>query len=113
MLAKTVIFYTTDNGKFPFQKWLKSLKDKIVIARIVKRFEKVEQGNYGDYASVGNNVFELRYFFGSGYRVYFAEDGDDTVVILYGGDKNTQDKDIKIAKGFWKDYLSRKENQND
>ncbi len=113
MLTKTVIFYTTENGKLPFQKWLKSLKDKTIIARVVKRFEKIEQGNYGDYAPVGNSVFELRYFFGAGYRVYFAEDGEDTVVILCGGDKDTQDEDIKTAKSFWKDYLSRKEDEND
>ena len=112
-MVKAVIFYTTKDGKIPLQKWFKSLKDKVTVARIVKRFERVEQGNYGDYASVGSGVFELRYFFGAGYRVYFAEDVNDVVVLLCGGDKDSQDEDIKIAKVFWQDYLSRKEDKDD
>jgi putative addiction module killer protein len=68
-----------------------------------------QQGHYGDYKNVGNGVYEMRFFFGSGYRVYFAEDGDTIVLLLSGGDKGSQDKDIVQAKAYWKNYLSMKE----
>jgi len=55
---------------------------------------------------VGGGVFELRFFFGAGYRVYFGEDGDTIVVLLCGGDKKTQRRDIQRAKAYWQEYLS-------
>ena len=63
---------------------------------------------FGDFKSVGEGVFELRLFFGPGYRIYYAEDGDIIVLILCAGKKGSQEKDIKQAKKFWKDYLERK-----
>jgi putative addiction module killer protein len=70
--------------------------------------EYVAQGNYGDYKSVGEGVYELRFFFGKGYRVYFGEDGDTIVVLLQGGDKSSQSKDITKARAYWKDYQAAK-----
>ena len=61
-------------------------------------------GYYGDYKSVGDGVFELRFFFGPGYRIYFAEEDDTIVILLCGGDKSTQAKDIEKAKEYLKDY---------
>lgn len=58
---------------------------------------------------MGEGVYELRFFFGSGYRVYFAEDGKTIVVLLLGGDKGSQSKDIAKAKGYWKDHRNRQE----
>jgi putative addiction module killer protein len=97
---KDLIIYQTKNGKEPFQDWRKNLRDKVTLARIDRRLEYVAQGNYGDYKAVGDGVYELRFFFGSGYRVYFAKDGDTVVLLLYGGDKGSQSKDITKAKSY-------------
>ena len=70
---------------------------------------RLESGLYGDCEPVGEGVSELRMFFGPGYRVYFGEDAKNTVILLCGGDKDSQKKDIKKAKEYWKEY---KENVN-
>jgi putative addiction module killer protein len=69
--------------------------------------DRVEIGNYGDYKALGDGVYELKLHFGSGYRVYFAEDGDIIVILLCGGDKSSQSKDIEVAKAYWKELLER------
>jgi putative addiction module killer protein len=74
--------------------------------RILARVSRLQQGNYGDCESVGDGVSELRLFFGSGYRVYFGEKDNQIVVLLCGGDKSTQSKDIEQAKAYWKEYLN-------
>lgn len=109
MATKEVLVYQTEEGKEPFQEWRKDLRDKVTLARIDRRLEHLAQGNYGDYKAVGEGVYELRFFFGSGYRVYFAEDGNTIVVLLSGGDKGSQSKDIAKAKDYWKDYQSQQE----
>ncbi len=108
MAKKSVIIYQTASGKEPFRQWIKSLKDKLTRARIQRRIEKMEDGHYGDYKSVGEGVYELRYFFGAGYRVYFAEDGETLILLLCGGDKSNQNKDIAKAQEYWKDYQATK-----
>ncbi len=109
MPEKNLILYKTKKGQEPFQEWRDGLKDKVIRARIDRRLEYVAQGNYGDYKSVGQGVYELRFFFGSGYRVYFAEDGETIVLLLHGGDKSSQIKDIIKAQSYWKDYQIDKE----
>jgi putative addiction module killer protein len=102
---KEIIAYSDKNGTEPFSDWLYSLKDTMVRKRILVRIERLAHGNYGDCEAVGEGVSELRMFFGSGYRVYFAEKGSKLVILLCGGDKKTQAKDIKNAKRYWKEYL--------
>lgn len=68
-------------------------------------------GNLGDYRSVGKGVFELRIDYGSGYRVYFGQIGSTIVLLLLGGDKSTQERDIRQAKEYWAEY-ERRENAN-
>ena len=104
--AKVVIVYANADGNEPFTQWLHSLKDRRGRQRIESRLLRLEQGNYGDCKGVGQGVFELRMFFGPGYRVYFGEDGDKIVVLLSGGDKSSQSKDIKQAQTYWQDYLN-------
>ena len=70
----------------------------------MKRLLRLEQGNYGDFKPVGEGVNELRFFFGAGFRVYFAEDGDTLVVLLCGGDKDSQSRDIQQAQAYWQEY---------
>jgi putative addiction module killer protein len=81
-----------------FDGWLASLKDRVGKAKIILRLQRLELGNAGDHASVGNGVSELRVHSGPGYRVYYKQTGKTIIVILCGGDKSTQDKDIKRAK---------------
>ena len=99
--------YITGQGQVPFEEWLESLKDRKTRSRIRARLDRVEQGNLGDSKSVGDGVFELRIDFGPGYRVYFGQVGLKIVLLLCGGDKSSQDQDIKKAKEYWIDYEKR------
>lgn len=101
---KQIIFYVADNGKQPFLKWFNSLKDLKTQAKINKRLRSISLGNLGDYKSVGGGVCELRINYGSGYRIYFGQDGDTLVILLCAGDKSSQKKDIDMAKKYWLNY---------
>ncbi len=103
---KTVIIYADATGMEPFTKWLEGLRDVQGRRRILIRLRRVAQGNYGDYRSLQDGVYELRFPFGPGYRVYFGEDGDTVVVVLVGGEKSSQEKDIEQAKIYWQEYQS-------
>ena len=87
-----------------FNKWLKSLRDARAVSRINARIRQVSLGNLGDIAPVGEGVSEMRIFYGPGYRVYFIREGQSLVVLLCGGDKSSQKKDIKQAKVLAKEW---------
>lgn len=97
---RSLKIYEQVNGKRPFEEWLNDLKDGMYRARIRSRLDKVATGNFGDFKSVGDGVSELRFTFGPGVRVYYALKGEAIVVLLIGGDKSNQDKDIEKAKEF-------------
>ena len=80
-----------------FAKWLDGLHDIRARARILVRIERLAAGNPGDVKSVGEGVSELRIDYGPGYRVYYKKQGQKVVILLVGGDKSTQAKDIKTA----------------
>lgn len=103
---KEVVYYVDERGHTPFPEWLASLKDPKTRQRILARIRRLQSGNFGDCKAVGDGVSELRLFFGAGYRVYFGEDGEHLVIILCGGDKGSQNKDIKVAKAYWQEYKS-------
>ena len=105
-IPKEIIIYQDENAQEPFTEWLNRLRDPRTRRRILTRLRRVELGNYGDYKSLKDGVYELRFTFGSGYRVYFGEDGQTIVVLLCAGHKRTQSKDINKAKIYWEDYLS-------
>ncbi len=109
---KQVVFYVDEDGNEPFQIWLAALRDTRGRRRILSRLLRVQQGNYGDVESVGEGVSELRLFFGSGYRVYFGEDAGNIVIILCGGDKDSQVQDIEKAKAYWQEYKTREQDEN-
>jgi len=81
-----------------FKNWIRGLKDRIAQAIINARIRRISAGNFGDVKPVGNNVSELRVDYGPGYRVYFTRHGNEIVILLCGGDKSTQYKDIETAK---------------
>jgi putative addiction module killer protein len=81
-----------------FADWLTDLRDIAGRARIVKRLVRLADGQFGDAKPVGDGVHELRLFFGPGYRVYFVEEGGTVILLLAGGDKGSQSRDIERAK---------------
>jgi len=99
--------YQTADGEAPVTVWLDGLRDRSGRARIVARLDRLRVGLYGDWKSVGRGFCELRMDFGPGYRVYYAKQNDVMVLLLCGGDKRTQAKDIETAHGYWKDYQAR------
>jgi putative addiction module killer protein len=105
---KKLKIYDTAEGKRPYSEWLYKLRDVATIARIRARIDRIEEGNLGQYKALGTGLFELKFDFGPGYRVYFAVDGDEIILLLSGGDKGSQRKDIEKARGYWTDYLMRK-----
>ena len=101
---REVLYYKKEEGVVPFLKWLYSIEDRVTKAKIRIRIDRVAAGDLGDYRSVGDGVNELRLNYGPGYRIYFGFDGQKIIVILCGGDKGSQNKDIKLAKEYWKNY---------
>ena len=99
--------FVATNGKAPFEEWMRSLRDKVTKARIFSRIDRLRVSNFGDCEPVGDGVFELRIHFGPGFRVYFGMVGDDLVLLLCGGDKRSQKRDIVTAIQYWKEYKSR------
>jgi putative addiction module killer protein len=87
-----------------FSKWLVKLKDVQGKVAIIRRVKRVRAGNFGDHKSVGDKVSELRITTGPGYRVYYTQQGDEIIILLVGGDKSSQSKDIEKAKEMAKEY---------
>lgn len=86
-----------------FADWFKRLADIRAKAQIVRRIERAEAGNLGDVKSLGDQVFEMRVHHGPGYRLYFARQGDRLILLLCGGDKGSQRRDIEQAKTMARD----------
>jgi putative addiction module killer protein len=86
-----------------YAKWFTGLRDRVARARIDIRIRRLSLGNAGDAKPVGDGVSELRVDHGPGYRVYFIQRGEVVIVLLAGGDKSTQDKDIRTAKSLARD----------
>lgn len=104
---KIICTYEKADGTVPFNEWLEGLRDKQARGVIRTRLNRVRLGLMGDCKPVGSGVSELRIDFGPGYRVYFGQEGDRIIILLCGGDKSRQDKDIADAKEYWADYGRR------
>ena len=96
--------YQGTDGKVPFDIWFSKLKDRRAKARILMRLKRVESDNFGDAKSLGGGIYELRITEGKAYRIYYARDGGEIVLLLCGGNKLGQSKDIKQARQYWSDY---------
>lgn len=99
-----VAVFQDRSGERPYLEWLDSLDWKTQ-ERILARVARMKHGQFGDCKSIDPGLYELRLFFGPGYRVYFGEHRKRTVLILAGGDKSSQNRDIKKAKVYWNTYL--------
>lgn len=102
-----ILRYCGQDGREPFSEWLHSLRDKAAQARIRVRLRQVQTGNFGDCDPVGEGVIELRVHVGQGYRVYCGRHGKAVVLLLSGGDKSSQARDIKRAKAWWSEWKRR------
>ena len=99
--------YTNPDGYSPFADWFNEL-DAQAAAKVTTALVRMEQGNFSNAKGVGAGVLEYRLDFGPGYRIYFGKDGELLVILLAGGTKKRQQRDIKAAQACWEDYKQRK-----
>ena len=106
-----IILYTTNTGKQPFLEWRVSL-DKKTSSIVLTRLARIRSGNFGDCKPIkdGHGIYELRIDYGAGHRIYYGKKGSTVVVLLIGGDKGSQNRDITKAKRYWLDF---KEHEDD
>lgn len=102
--------YTDSAGQNPFEEWFSALRPAAA-AKVTIALVRMEQGNFSNAKGVGAGVFEFRINFGPGYRVYFGKDGEALVILLAGGSKTRQRKDVEAAQVRWDDYKRRKKGQ--
>lgn len=96
-----------------FDRWLRKVKDRRAAARVQVRVERLAAGNPGDVKPVGSGVSELRIDYGPGYRVYYLQEGDKLILLLGGGDKSSQDNDIKEAQRIAQEWKEAKDDEQD
>ena len=99
--------YEQEDGTKPFEQWFNSLSSGHAL-KVGTALTRMGEGNFSNVKSVGNGVSERIIDFGPGYRVYFAKDGDNLIILLGGGTKKRQQNDIDNAKKRWRDYKNRK-----
>lgn len=104
-------YYSTASGDKPFKKWLEDLRDINGRAKIRIRVDRARLGNLGDHKYLEQGVWELRIDYGPGYRVYFGKDGNRLILLLIGGDKSTQRRDIETAAAYLQDHETRKSHE--
>ena len=104
MIIKKVKYFVIENGSSPFEGWLNKL-DNMAQAIVVRFVQRVAQGGAKkSIKALKDGIFEIKITHGPGYRVYFAEDGNEIIILLVGGAKKTQNRDIEKAKEFWRNY---------
>jgi putative addiction module killer protein len=99
--------YLDRESRNPFLDWLRDLRDPIAKVAIIRRLNRLEQGNFGDFKALKQGVSELRIDTGPGYRIYFAKSGKTVVLLLCAGIKRSQQNDIERATSYWLDWISR------
>ena len=109
---RTIHYYVTRDGRVAFREWYSKLADMDAKVVIRTRLTRVERGLLGDFKPIGDGVFELRLFMGPGYQVYLGMKDRVMVILLCGGDKGRQNKNIRTAKKYWEDYLRRSQHEN-
>jgi putative addiction module killer protein len=99
--------YLSEQGKDVFLDWFRKLRDMSAKIAVDRRIKRIELGNFGDHKFCRDGVWELRVDIGAGYRVYYALSGQHVVLLLCGGDKSSQDSDIRKACEYWQDWQRR------
>jgi putative addiction module killer protein len=103
-------YYVSASGDEPFADWFADL-EAVARAKVTRAIARMEQGNFSNVKPVGEGVSEYRIDFGPGYRIYFGRDGDTLVILLTGGTKKRQQRDIDAGRAYWLDYKQRKRGQ--
>ncbi len=99
--------YVDSRGRSPYENWIEGLRDSRIRAIISVRLDRLSQGNPGQHKSLGGGLFELKIDLGPGFRVYYSEMGEFVVLLLCGGDKGSQSKDVSLARFYLEDYRRR------
>lgn len=103
--------YISSSGKVPFADWLLGLKDVVAQAKLIARIDRAAHGNFGDWKSLADGVFEMRESHGPGYRIFYAVVGRKIILLLAGSFKRDQDRTMAKAKEYLADYGRRKKNE--
>lgn len=103
-IPREIFFFETRDGKTPVRDWLDRIEGHPAYNKIMTRLDRVEHGNFGEHRPVGEGVSELVIDFGPGYRVDYGLDGTEIVILLVAGNKASQQKDIEMAKNYWRQY---------
>lgn len=107
VVTRDVRNYITPEGRNPFRQWVTGLSDKKARANIQRRIARLQEGNFGDSKRLNRDLYELRIDYGPGYRVYFGMFTSRIVILLCGGRKGTQQRDIGRAQNYWNELRSR------
>lgn len=99
--------YITLNGRDPYRQWYTSIKDRKTQTIIMSRMDRLQHGNPGDCKRLSSGLYELRIDYGPGYRIYFGLFRNRVVILLGGGTKGTQQRDITKAQAYWNEFLER------
>ena len=103
-MTTLVKIYSSRSGQEPYSNWINGLKDKKTIIRIKDRINRISEFNsFGDYKHLDEGIYEIKFHFGAGYRVYFIFSSKNEIILLNGGDKSSQVKDIKKTNEYLED----------
>ena len=111
VIGRKIVYLELGNGRIPFKEWIDSLRDRRLVAAIKIRLAQVKNGNFGDRKYIGDGVHELRIHKSPGIRIYYANQEGHIVILLVGGSKSTQFRDIRRAKKYWKDLKNEKKSK--
>jgi len=109
--GKKVEAFVKENGKEPFTEWFDKLKNNKTKAKIIVRIRRARRYNYGYHRRLSSDFLELKERIEGGIRIYIGEEGDKLIILLLGGNKSSQKKDIKLAKEYWKEYKLNKKRE--
>lgn len=107
MIEIDIEIYETANGKRPLEEWIEDLGEWHTQAKIWTRIDRLKMGNFGDCKTLQDGVCELRIHYGPGIRIYYGKIGTKLILLLCGGDKGSQEKDIAKAKGYFKEFQEK------
>ena len=106
-MGNRILYYATADNRIPVEEWLENLRDVKAQANVLRRIERIKNGNFGSAKPCREGVFELTIDFGPGFRVYYSKIESTVVLLLCAGDKSTQDADIKRAVAYLNDFRER------